>query len=241
MRLCKYANDSWPLLKTTNTCQTQTIKSFEQYTELLSLGAKTSRMIQDLLEFTRQESITSNWRLHDVDEMFYRMCRHNHVYPKETSVGMKSMYINPGHVVTHGLPYWDMYLSDFTMVGLDACTFQKGALIEIATSFENKNNISHLIRITKEACIHAGRNNDASIDLIQKYADENGYYNCQLRQLDSKSSGNIYTIEALFINGSNPSIVKMADESYVSFEHDSAHFKHTILMENVNTPRILTI
>ena len=234
MQLKQYTNNSWPRV------QNQTLHSYENYIQYISLGAKTSQMMHDLIQYTQY-----NWRLHDVDEMFYRICRTNHINPVATSVE-KSMYINPNHVVSHGLPYWDVSLKNISILGTDACTFKNGATIEIATTTninENSNANSHITRITKEACEHAALSVSAPVDLIQKYADENGYFNYRVQTTTIKDlpPNSIYTIEAIFINETTPLISKMPDGSYAtSSTLFSTHFKHTVLLEHPNTPRILT-
>ena len=241
MQIKQYTHNSWPRVQ-------KRIHSYENYIQYISLGAKTSQMMHDLIQYSQYDC----WRLHDVDEMFYRICRTKHINPVATSVE-KSMYINPDHVVSHGLPYWDVSLKNISTLGIDACTFKNGTTIEIATTINinensnsnsNSNANSHMIRITKEACDHAASSVSAPVDLIQKYADENGYFNYTLQNSNSFKNptlNSIYTIEAIFINETSPIISKMPDGSYATSPTlFSTHFKHTVLLEHPNTPRILT-
>jgi hypothetical protein len=155
------------------------------------------------------------------------------------------MYINPDHVVSHGLPYWDVSLKNISILGTDASTFKNGATIEMATTTninDNSNANSHMIRIAKEACEHAASSVSVPVDLIQKYADENGYFNYKAQTtIKNPPPNSIYTIEAIFINETSPIISKMLDGSYATSPTLlSTHFKHTVLLEHPNTPRILT-
>lgn len=167
MQIKQYTNNSWHRVQKQTLQSYNSFDSYENYIQYISLGAKTSQMMHDLIQYSQYDC----WRLHDVDEMFYRICKTNHINPVATNVE-KSMYMNPDHVVSHGLPYWDVSLKNISILGTDACTFKNGATIEMATTTninDNSNSIanSHMMRITKEACEHAASSVNAPVDLIK--------------------------------------------------------------------------
>ena len=192
--LRKYTRKTWPQHIDTpvKNAPRQKIASPNEFMLLIELGRKTSRIMSELVGYVRHDS-THHWRLHDIDEMFFRMCIKNEIYPGCLGYKKypKSMCINPDDVVAHGLPLWNRRLDNIGVLGLDLVTYSDGLYVDTARTIvmsgtdtsDNASNASnaHLCRITHDAAIAAidacrpGVPIGKVASIFEKYAKENGY------------------------------------------------------------------
>lgn len=162
------------------------LNSHHEYKQLLSLGYTTRSMMNELVGYVFQNyQDDTSMRLHDVDEMFYRLCRKHRVYPGCLGYQSypKSMCINPDGIVAHGLPLWNKMVNGVGILGIDLVTFKHGIFVDTARTLvlEQGRLNSHLCRVTHDAAISAiaackpGVSIDVIPEIFAKYANENGY------------------------------------------------------------------
>ncbi len=170
----------------------QKIANETEYASLVDLGKTTSRIMGELIGHVCEQDET--WRLHDIDEMFLRICIKNNVYPGCLGYKKypKAMCVNPDDVVAHGLPLWNKRLNGIGLLGLDMVTFHNGLYVDIARTINlHKTNANananatfdgrHLSRITHGAAIAAidackpGVPIGVVAAIFEKHAKEHGY------------------------------------------------------------------
>jgi methionyl aminopeptidase len=195
--LKQYARKTWPAhIQTPNAANVanvanaanvarQKIANATEYASLLELGRTTSLIMSELIGHVNENKF--EWRLHDVDEMFMRMCIKNRVYPGCLGYKKypKSMCTNPDDVVAHGLPLWNKKLDDVGILGLDMVTYKNGLYVDIARTINianaNANDSRHLCRVTHAAAIAAidackpGVPIGVVAAIFDKHAKEHGY------------------------------------------------------------------
>lgn len=224
------------------------VESFVDYKTLIDMGQKATNMIHQI-----KDSILPTWRLHDVDEMFFRMCKLHHVQPCLLGHNgyTKSLFTNPNNTVAYGIPAWNKKMNNVGLLGIDLeiCSKEVSAFIECAHIVHGGH--LHLVKTTQDAILaalgacKAGVSTRVVETMCRKVAVENGYgmFIAGCNDTDSVFQKNtVYTIECI-LNAGSQYVVKSLNGPCEGLETIdgaySAHLKHCIVIDDYGNSNMI--